>query len=85
MVIQTPIQKALAVLGVVIGLILIGWETKYDLEQKLWALRDGEDSISRYHAYVWSAIVSDTMFFIGGILLICFFIWPKWFERFNRK
>ena len=83
--IQTPIQKTLSVLGVVSGLALIGWETKYSLTQKLLALRAGEDNIVEYHAYIWVAVITNTMFLVGGILMICFFIWPEWFERFEKK
>jgi hypothetical protein len=85
MVIQTPTQKALAILGVVSGLIFVGWVSKYSLTKKLMLLRAGEDSVSQYHAYVITAIISDSIFLVGGILAICAFIWPEWFERFNRK
>jgi hypothetical protein len=85
MVIQTPIQKAQAVIGIVVGLIIIGWVSKYSLAKKLLLLRAGEDTLSQYHGYLWAAIISDIGFFIGGILLICYFIWPEWFERFNKK
>jgi hypothetical protein len=85
MVIQTPIQKAQAVLGILIGWVFIGWITKYSLTKKLMLLRAGEDNLSEYHGYLWAAIVFVTMFFIGGILLICYFIWPEWFDRFEKK
>jgi hypothetical protein len=85
MVIQTPIQKAQAVLGILIGLLLLGWILNCSMKEHLLAYHRGTDSRVVYMGYVRVAIFTRLIFSIGAILGICYIIWTKWFDRFNRK
>ena len=80
-----PIQKAVAVLGILIGLSMIGWISNCSMKAHLEYFHRGTESSSLYISFYRVTIFSILLFSIGAIIGVCYIIWPKWFERFNRK